>query len=142
MKKIIITGLSLSLFIIPYSTFANKVSTTTTTTVKQFDGFQIFIHEVLGTKKITLYVDPSNTIANIKSQITFKTGIQESKMRLLWAGKELEDNRTLSDYGIPKEAVIALVVKNQNNNYYLVIFTWNRLVLEMFERQFFFYFLN
>lgn len=114
MKKIIITGLSLSLFIIPYSTFANKVSTTTTTTttVKQFDGFQIFIHEVLGTKKITLNVDPSNSIANIKSQITFKTGIQESKMRLLWAGKELEDNRTLSDYGIPKEAVIALVVKN------------------------------
>ena len=79
-----------------------------------FDDFLIggnYCIKTLTGKTICLYLEPNDTIDIVKAKIQDKEGIPPDQMRLIYGGKQLEDNKTITDYLIPEKAEMYLILK-------------------------------
>lgn len=71
---------------------------------------QIFFKTLTG-KTLTITADPGERVAAVKEKLQAASGVPAAHQRLIFAGKQIEDHRTIADYNIQSETMLHMIIK-------------------------------
>ena len=72
--------------------------------------FKLAVTTLTG-KVLWFHVTPKSTVAELKSKYQNREGVPPDQQRMIWEGKQLEDDRKLSEYGIGPDCKVTMVLQ-------------------------------